>query len=433
MKKIIAILSGVAMLFASCENVNSMSEEDIRKSLAKSNISDAEYLYVRQATRTGDGTEEEPQNLSGGWKVDKSGNASRIVVYDQHGAEVDMDVLDIIKRSNNYVTMNLCVHPRGADDIYMTIMVDKTTDKIYQCDLDYMGGEAMYVEKYPRGVLYYAHYQIYKITFSPEAMVEEALLPDGEHASNFLLAKDGVVYYNDDHIGCYAGNGVILMPSKRLYPANADVVFISGDRELFYGNRVDNGTTEMMDIYHWQVVASNEMKSVKIATLPGDMPKYIAPMNTLNGKAVLFCANQVNGNGEIYEADSNGVVLKKSFVTDSEKNMFYGFVGTIIQPDNNGRIRRYFGQNNYVLAGTVEVFNLDATTYDLTKTTLNIPLDEYKVNSIEIDESTGKAVFRALRYLDGANVLGEVDTAGVIKIIGVQTSQYQITKYCALN
>lgn len=109
------------------------------------------------------------------------------------------------------------------------------------------------------------------------------------------------------------------------------------------------------------------------------------------------------------------------------------YIVCIVQPDNNGRIRRYFGQNNYVLAGTVEVFNLDATTYDLTKTTLNIPLDEYKVNSIEIDESTGKAVFRALRYLDGANVLGEVDTAGVIKIIGVQTSQYQITKYCALN
>jgi hypothetical protein len=52
---------------------------------------------------------------------------------------------------------------------------------------------------------------------------------------------------------------------------------------------------------------------------------------------------------------------------------------------------------------------------------------------MEIDATTGKVVFRALRYMDGANVLGEVDATGVVKIIGVQTSQYQITKYCALN
>ena len=62
-----------------------------------------------------------------------------------------------------------------------------------------------------------------------------------------------------------------------------------------------------------------------------------------------------------------------------------------------------------------------------------IPEDEYKVRSMEIDPTTGKVVFRALRYMDSANVLGEVDKNGVVSIISVMHPTYDISVYCALN
>ena len=211
------------------------------------------------------------------------------------------------------------------------------------------------------------------------------------------------------------------------------MVFLSGDRE-FISVKWDESVKES-EVYHWQVVSSSEMKRVKIATLPGSLIKGVVPVNSLNGKAVLFCYHEKDYSCGVYEVDANGVALKRSFVTDAEKAPLYSLVSALVTMNPAGNRKISLGKNSYFVSDVAkgELLSVDASTYDITLTKLNIPADEYRVDSIEVDATTGKVVFRALRYMDGANVLGEVDAAGVIKIIGVQTSQYQITKYCALN
>ena len=405
---------------------------DVRGTLTKSNISDAEYIYVREATRAfgsvgvGDGDEIQPNpvDMSGGWKVDKYGNESRIEVFDANGNSVDIHIADIVKLTDNYVIMRLQVGAQNQDAVYMEILVDKNTDKIY--DLPYNLSSAPYTEEYPAGVLYYCYHSLFKATVTPEAVIEESILPDGEWTDYFLVNKDSVVYY-------VSRGGMMLMPSKRLYPVDDTVVFLSGDRE-FISVKWDESVKES-EVYHWQVVSSSEMKRVKIATLPGSLIKGVVPVNSLNGKAVLFCYNEKDYSCGVYEVDTNGVALKRSFVTDAEKAPLYSLVSALVTMNPAGNRKISLGKNSYFVSDVAkgELLSVDASTYDITLTKLNIPADEYRVDSIEVDATTGKVVFRALRYMDGANVLGEIDAAGVIKIIGVQTSQYQITKYCALN
>ena len=158
-------------------------------------------------------------------------------------------------------------------------------------------------------------------------------------------------------------------------------------------------------------------------------------MNKSNGKALLFCRTTSNPGGpasSIFEVDKQSVTLKK-VALGSDVDRLNRYVETIKRPNNNGWIVRALDAKSYCLNGSASLFCFDAVNCDLTERSLNINESEYKVNHIEVDSSTGKIIFTALRYLDSANVLGEIDANGVIKIISEQASNYQITTYCALN
>ena len=103
-----------------------------------------------------------------------------------------------------------------------------------------------------------------------------------------------------------------------------------------------------------------------------------------------------------------------------------------ISPANEMNVKLSLGDCNYCLSGN-SILNFDANTYEITETEFIIPEDEYRVRSMEIDPTTGKVVFRALRYMDSANVLGEVDKNGVVSIISEMHPTYDISVYCALN
>lgn len=426
----VAVLALLAL--ASCEVEDDMTTEKALASLSTSNISDAEYLYVRECvTRAG---EDKDVDMSGGWKVDKYGNETRIRVFDKHKKEVPVRIERIYKRTENIIHMYLRV---GSDTncVYLDILLDKVTDKIYKYPVKELGGEANYVEEYPRGMLYFASHYLYKATVGPQELTVERITPDAfdENVAYFLVSKEGVVYGASVNGGSspYYGQGTIFMPSRRLYPVKDELVFLSGSRDLF---SVVKATDDEYEVYHWQVVASNIMEKVLVGTLPGE-PVEFAPMNKSNGKAVLFCRAASNPDGpasSIFEVDKQSVTVKK-LALGSDVDRLNRYVETVKRPNNNGWIVRALDAKSYCLNGSASLFCFDAVNYDLTERSLNINESEYKVNHIEVDSSTGKIIFTALRYLDSANVLGEIDANGVIKIISEQASNYQITTYCALN
>ncbi len=418
------------VMFASCSSEDGgMTEQAAREALVKANISDAEYLYVRSAATRAetDGSDSNGVDMSGGWKVDKYGNETRIKVYDKNNNEVPIEITGIYKRTDNMVMMDIAVGPKDKDRVWVRILVDKTTNKIYTFPEE-MGGDGNYVEEYPKGVLYYAHHNLYKATVTPEAIVEESILPDGEYAMHFLISKGGVVYYVNHPDSPYYGGGTILMPSKRLYPVKDEYVFISGDRDLFSLKQVD----DKWDVYCWQIVSNNEMQPVKVGTLPCQQPVKSFPINKLSGSAIVMCMSD-NGEQVIYEVDNKSVTLKRAFTTPAEHNLFYELIGAFESRDNNGWSVRAVGKTNYFVRGNNKVIHFDAQTYDVTERDLSSFESQYKLNHIEVDSTTGKIIFKGLRYQDGVNVLGEIDANGVVTIISEQNSQYQITTYCALN
>jgi hypothetical protein len=326
------------------------------------------------------------------------------------------------------VMMFLAVGPKDQSRVLMSILADKTTDKIYIFP-ENMGGDGNYVEEYPKSVLYYAHHDLYKATVTPEAIVEESILPNGEYAMHFLISKDGVVYYVGQNESPYVGGGTILMPSKRLYPVKDEYVFISGDRDLFSVKRVDD---EQWDVYWWQIVSDNEMQAVKVGTLPCMQTSKAFPINKLNGSAIVLCTS-TTGEQMIYEVNNKSLTLKKTFTTPAESLLFNELDGALMTPNNNGWHIRAVGKTNYFVRSNNKVIHFDAQTYDVTERDLSSLESQYKFNHIEVDSSTGNIIFRGLRYQDGVNVLGEIDANGVVTIISEQDSQYEITTYCALN
>lgn len=444
MKKICRSLLFVAMsliAFTACED-EGMSADEIKQILGKSNISDAKYIYIRQESVTrAEGAEVDPKEQIGAWKVDKDGNETKVRIYDIKGKELNTNIWNLSTCGDSYVRMHLRISTGKStnDLVEMIILVDKNTNKIYECPL-YLWEKTM-EDEYSKGILYYCGAGLRKATITPTEIVDELLTLYEDAALGFFISKGEVAYFNDSYFCPYYGGGEIMMPSKRRYPVKDDYVFISGDRDLFSIKKSEeNSTPDSLrdykhELYYWQLVSDTQMERVKVGNFPGE-PDWFLPMNKLNGKAVAFCRNSHNGSYYICEVDKESIVIKKSYTTDDEKAMFDNFLESISSPAYNngyhGHIRLSLGNCNYCMNDNY-IMNFDANTYEITEAAFVIPDDEYKVTSKEIDSSTGKIIFKAIRYLDSANVLGEVDKNGVVKIVSVTHPQYQITTYCALN
>lgn len=437
-----AILTMVA--FVACNNDEEMSADEIKNILGKSNISDAKYIYIRQAsaTRT-EGVEIDPKDQIGAWKVDKDGNETKVRIYDTKGKELDTYIENIEKCGDNYIRMYLRigVGKPAIEGVNMIILVDKITNKIYDCPM-YLWGEAIPADEYSKGILYYSAAGLRKATVTPTEIVEELLTLYEDAVGGFFISKGEVAYFNDSFYNPYYGGGEIMMPSKRRYPVKDDYVFMTGNRDLLSIKKPEEDMSVppylpdslrdyKFELYHWEMVSDTQMERVKVGNFPGE-PNWFLPMNKLNGKAVAFCRNNHNGSYYICEVDKESIVIKKSYTTDDEKAMFDKYLESISSPIYNFYVKLSLGDCNYCLNDNF-IMNFDANTYEITEAEFVIPEDEYKVRTKEIDSSTGKVVFKAIRYIDSANVLGEVDKNGVVKIVSVTHPQYQITTYCALN
>ena len=412
-KKAIVIL--LPFLFLSCEKL-----DDIRlQRIGSIPVSDAAYIFKRAGNTKAISNE----NLEGVWKITQSGEEVRLTVLNNKGEETKIEINSVANLSENYLLI--------ATEVGR-VLVDKKTDKVYQCPDNLHAG--LRFEEYPAGTIYYSdgHHskRIYKAQISTQSIKEEMILPEGQGGVDFFIGQNETIYYV---VGtCYEGGGKIMTKNKRLYPTDySDLVFGSADHNIYY--------IEGYEIYKWENLSENEIDKKLICTIPASMEPYhyrstnFAPINTVNGNVILFISNKV------YEFDGKSCILKREY-SPKEIEILEKLFDNISFLNGYGWIYKTVDYNNVYFdhcpgsGGNEDIaVSIDPITYELTPIPYTIPENEYEVYSTQTDAFSGKLLFTALRYSDSSIVLGEVDSKGNVNIKSEKKSTYRISEYFALN
>lgn len=414
-KKAIVIL--LPFLFLSCEKL-----DDIRlQRIGSIPVSDAAYIFKRSGNTKAISNE----NLEGVWKITQSGEEVRLTVLNNKGEETKIEINSVANLSENFLLI--------ATEVGR-VLVDKKTDKVYQCP-DNLRAEVRF-EEYPAGTIYYSdgphNKRIYKAQISTQSIKEEMILPEGQNGVDFFIGQNETIYYV---VGtCYEGGGKIMTKNKRLYPTEYEnMVFGSADHNIYSINRDIDIDSEGYEIYKWENLSENEIDKRLICTIPCRGISDFAPINTASGNVILFVGNKV------YEFDGKSCILKREY-SPEESYLLGKLHDNISYLNGYGWMYKTVDYNNVYFdhnpgsGGNEDIaVSIDPITYELTPIPYTIPENEYEVYSKQTDAFSGKLLFTALRYSDSSIVLGEVDSKGNVNIKSEKKSTYHISEYFALN
>lgn len=406
-------------------------------------ISDAAYIFEREGSRSRSSDE----GFSGVWKVTVSGEEIKLKALDIEGNEIDVEIFDVQNiLGGNYVRFGTVFGPMFAD---------KKTNKVYKANLA-LFADANVVE-YPAGTLYYNYGRdMYTCQITSQSIVEKPLLPEGQEGEDLFVGQNGTIYYS---LNCYSPGGKVMTKDKRLYTTDdAVLMFGSADHNIYSVDKIeklDGSGNELISysVYKWENSGNNEISKKFICDMPNSEFGYVnkesiiqfAPINTKNGKVVLFQKLQLFDGGiyndiyNVYEFDGKSCKLMRSYTTDNERDLvsrfiqctssYFGTYGKRAPYKILSKSDAYFEYNS----DNAMVIKLDPMTYEIEAIPYDIPKKQYEVYEKRTDASWGKMLFTALRYSDGSIVMGEVDDKGNVKIISERASTYHITEYFALN
>lgn len=267
------LLAGAMLLFTACgsddgpgKNHGPINFEEGFKYLKNLNVSDARMIYRRQsASRAGSG--------EGYWKIDLSGNETRLVITDAAGQNHDIDINKVVKLNDRLLLIDPDViqilnllSPIGPDDEvtvplfgYLSI-VDVKTEKLYRwpnemkhllgSDYDWnlrtaadRAENAYFTLDRPQNPP-----QIYKLDASNFTV--RPLLPDGISFTDFRVTDDGFVFFWNKHSGEY-----------RVKCPGGQIVNLTG-RGFCYGDKIY--AVEDGKIHLWETSGDNALTKREI-------------------------------------------------------------------------------------------------------------------------------------------------------------------------
>lgn len=237
------------------------------KYVQRLNVQDARMIYRKQSASRADGYE-------GYWKIDLSGNETKLVLTDTEGKDHNIGINKIVKLSDRFLLIDpdafqiveLLVHP-GPDDMvsiglfqYLSI-VDTRTGKMYKWprELFRMLGSSYDDWNFTTAAddaqnVYFtvgtSHEMpcIYKLDAT--ACTITSLLPEGEPFAGFSVTGPGFVFYWNNHpdsyrVRCPSG-AIIPIPGygfccgERMYSLN--------DRKIFQWLPTDQSTLNILEL-----------------------------------------------------------------------------------------------------------------------------------------------------------------------------------------
>lgn len=387
-------------VFVSCRD--SGSDSGIGLNLSRVSVKDAAVIYKREVdSRAGEGETEY-------WKLDHQGNETRVVCYDEGGAEADVKINNVIKLSEH---MLYIATEKGP------VLADIRTGKLYQAPNEWWWDERSKMLEAPDGMLYYNCYgMVYQI--NPQDFTYKPYLPEGQRADIFLVSKKGTCWYGSDFMGCV---GKLVLRGGRVYPVDGQQIFLSQKDGMLYSV---NGKK----IVRWREISDNEIVQEDVCeiTQEGMFGFFI---NGTNGNVVMHSVDE-SQSSVFMEFDGSSCLVKN---TMSEPNWGHRFMSNFFTGFNGEPSFRweeiqagqvFFGSDGYS-------YSLNLSTYELTVAQYEIPSNEYEVYTRQ--QGFDSMLFSALRYLDGKVVIGEVDKDGQVRIISEQESSAKVTQLIPLN
>lgn len=391
-------------LLSSCSKPESGdSNPGVPTTLSTISIADAEIIYKRASTSRA-GSDDE-----GYWKIDHQGNESKIVMYDQEGNPTDMEINNIERLTDNL----LLIEPAS----YVRMIADLKTEKLYIAP-DILRTP---VKEAPDGAIYFidtwGNNMLYK--FDIQSLTIEQALPDGQKCDDFLVNKDGVIYYD----------GKFKLPSGRIIPIYQRMFLLNGD---FFSLDIE----QQFKISKWSLSADNNIQQTDILSLLdvapqfeyGRQPERI--VNIRKNKSVLiyiptYLENVPGHEGAIlFKFDGANASLINSYGTDLDQfsmldSIWWNMPEELI---TDSFICFFTGQ---ILTLNIEDFSISSTPC--------ATLEGYEIYESSVDQINRRLLFTALRYEDGKVVIGEISADGQILIINEKESSNKVISLIPLN
>ena len=411
---------GALCLLSSCSKSESGSSP---YGLSTISIADAELIYKRASTSRA-GSDDE-----GYWKIDHQGNESKIVMYDQAGNPTNIQINEIKKLSDNLLFVET--------ESFFKMIADLNTEKLYQAPDPF---DQMSAKEGADGNIYYTwDYELLRIN-TTNFTVEPAL-PDGQDCTQFLVAKNGAIYYmesiNDLLIWHHSG-GKIQMPGGRIYPVDDKIGAFLMNGELYALTLNSGNDCQVLDIYKWNMPSENEL--VEEHVCQGELPDGsniridAILQNGTNGNLIFFAAS--SNNHTIAEFDGKEFTTIKNYGSDKYAASFWSMLSDWGQYDVN-----LTNPSNILTPGYLYfnlfysdyIVSLDLENYTFQGTRFQFNENEYDPYEVTSDPVNNRLLFTALRYLDGKVVIGEISADGQISIINEKESSNRVVNLIPLN
>lgn len=403
---------GALCLLSSCSKSESGSSP---YGLSTISIADAEFIYKRASTSRA-GSDDE-----GYWKIDHQGNESKIIMYDLDGNPTNVQINEIKRLSDNLLFVET--------DVFFKMIADLNTEKLYQAP-DPFGQTS--AKEGADGNIYYTWNELFRIN-TTNFTVEPAL-PDGQYCTQFLVAKNGAIYYTGHDDLIWHNGGKIQMPGGRIYPIDRkDGVFLMNG-ELYALTLDMNNGCDLLDIYKWNMPSENELVEEHVCQgeLPYGSTKIEAILqNETNGNLVFFTSP--NNNYTIAEFDGTKFTTIKSYGSDKYAASFWDMLTQWYYNDGSSTNPPTSLTPGYLCFSLNYIVSLDLENYTFQGTRFQFNENEYDLYEVTSDPVNNRLLFTALRYLDGKVVIGEVSADGQISIINEKESSNRVVNLIPLN
>lgn len=416
MKRILFALGAMLLLLACGDDDSGSGYAD----LSTASIADAAIIYQRTGiTRAANGGEED----EGYWKIDRQGNETKILLYDKAGNPTDVKIEKIEKLNDKLLLIET--------QYYSRMIADLQTEKLYQAP-DVFDTP---VKEGPDGKLYFVgqwidatHNQmLYRL--DPTNFTVEQVLPDGQKCQNFLIAKNGTIYYTDSETLLMDG-GKFKTPGGRIYLAVGEVVFLTAG--VFYSLNL-----EQLIISKWNQKSATELEQESICPLyeegvtDNTMREIFSIVkNEKNGNTLIFMPIYADTPGQanykLYEFDGLRIAATKLYNTKYSKDN-YGVEFWMQMWD-----KETLAEGNIYFSGNA-IITLNLSDYSASYVSYQFPENEYELYETTMDEANSRQLFTAMRYEDGKVVIGEISAQGRISIISEKESNSKIINLIALN
>jgi len=418
----------LVILAVVCTACSDSDDDSGRLNLSKVSVKDATLIYKRR------GTSRSEEGETSYWKMDRQGNETRVVCYDEEGQETNVRIDKIEKMSENLLLIATELGP---------VLADVRTEKLYQAPGEWADGDVPSLVEAGDGMLYYLDWGWTVKQLNPQNFTYKSYLPEGQEAQVFLVSRKGSCWYGQD----IKSNGKIMAKGGRIYPVEGQVFLSEKDGMLYSLN--DN------KIIRWKETSDNEIIQEEVCEMPmrryySDDP-YFLFINDANKNVVIsYCGFKgefdPDGIGISYECfaefDGTSVVQKKGtpFVNEDKRFAWDEFRFQFFLNDGytitDLRQRKFYqwqklSTGQILFGNNGRSYSLNLSTYELTEKDYEIPASEYEVYTRQ--QGFDSMLFSALRYLDGKIVIGKVDKNGQVEIISVQESSDKVTQLIPLN